>query len=318
MNKKPVKKSTAFDGVHIVAPASSLSDQEMGSLSSWVSKSIKQFEYLIGNVKTTFHSSEDTDRFEQLKKALTSKRNFLVWCTRGGYGSIRLIPRLLKLKKPQNHKWLLGYSDITSLHLFLHTQWNWKSIHGPLLETVSTGKIDPSDLILMYQALSGREKHLNYGELKPINEKAQKVKKLEGTMLGGNLLTFMSHAGTKIWPKKKNISYILFFEETGERGYRIDRWLEQLSQSGLLKQTKALLFADFLGGDERDGKNYVSYAVERFAAENQVACFSGLKCGHGHKQQLLFQGHKYQLNKKTQGIELSCENAIGSEQELFQ
>ncbi len=84
--------------------------------------------------KESLFSNSDQERFMQLKRALLAKDSQAVWCLRGGYGSIRLIPYLAKLKKPSFCKAFLGLSDITSLHLFLNQYWNWSTIHGPLLE----------------------------------------------------------------------------------------------------------------------------------------------------------------------------------------
>ena len=66
-------------------------------------------------------SNSDEARFQMLKSALTAPDSRAVWCLRGGYGSIRLLPDLLKLKKPAGDaKLFLALSDITSIHLFLN------------------------------------------------------------------------------------------------------------------------------------------------------------------------------------------------------
>jgi muramoyltetrapeptide carboxypeptidase len=89
----------------------------------------------------------------------------------------------------------------------------------------------------------------------------------------------------------------LALEEVGERGYRVDRMLEHLKQSKSLQGCLGIIFGEFLFGDERDGANYVSYALERFAKENSIACFSGLQIGHGDNNRMLAFGTKARLEK---------------------
>ncbi len=74
---------------------------------------------------------------------------------------------------------------------------------------------------------------------------------------------------------------ILFFEDIGERGYRVDRELMLLKQHGVLKKVKAMVFGDFIGGEEPNGGNRVWPVIERFAQEQKFPVFKGLKAGHG-------------------------------------
>ncbi len=54
----------------------------------------------------------------------------------GGYGSMRLIPHLHKLKAPKKPKLFIGFSDITSLHLYFNQEWKWPTIHGRTISQV--------------------------------------------------------------------------------------------------------------------------------------------------------------------------------------
>lgn len=78
----------------------------------------------------------DQQRLNYLINAISEKNSSYIWALRGGYGSDRLIPSLVKLLNPSIQKRLIGYSDITALHLFLsqsmglenHTWCGWKRI----------------------------------------------------------------------------------------------------------------------------------------------------------------------------------------------
>jgi hypothetical protein len=55
-----------------------------------------------------------------------------IWCVRGGYGASRILPALdyaLMRRKP---KALIGYSDITALHMAIHRHAGLVTFHGPV------------------------------------------------------------------------------------------------------------------------------------------------------------------------------------------
>jgi muramoyltetrapeptide carboxypeptidase len=231
-----------------------------------------------------------------LQKALNSKESKAIWCLRGGYGANRLIPALAKMKKPSIQKALIGYSDITSLHILFQQKWHWTVFHGPLLETMISGRLSPNQSEEARRVLFGEVKEQSF-KLEPMNSSAKKAKKIQAKLAGGNLVVVQSTIGTlgQLSLKDK----ILVLEEIGERGYRVDRMLEHLEQANILKGCKAIIFGNFLAGDERDGKNFVKFAIDRFAQKNSIPCFSGLEIGHGEQCRLLPLGTPAVLEKSV-------------------
>jgi muramoyltetrapeptide carboxypeptidase len=224
-----------------------------------------------------------------LKKALLAKDSKAVWCLRGGYGANRLLPDLWKLKAPLHKKMVIGYSDITSLLVFLNQKWKWNCFHGPLMETLISGRLPMTQIQECRQVVFGEKRELEF-TLRALNPKAQKSKLLQAPLIGGNLVVLESALGTPY--AGKFLGKIMVLEEVGERGYRMDRMLEHLKQAGALKGCKGVVFGDLLHGDERDGKNFVQFAVERFAKENLLPCFAGLEMGHGEKNRMIPFGPK--------------------------
>jgi len=294
MTSKTISPLKPGDLVDIVSPGSSSRSEDvelcLDLLHNWGLKT-----RLPKNTfqKHPFHSNEDEARLKLLKNALSAKDSKAVWCLRGGYGANRLMPELWKMKTPATPKMLIGYSDITSVHLLMQ-KWKWTSYHGPLLETLVSGRLKADQIEECRQIIFG-EKIESRFELKAMNPKAQKIKTLKAPMIAGNLVVFESALGTP-YAGKFNGRF-LALEEVGERGYRIDRMLEHLKQSGALKGCLGIIFGDFLFGDERDGANYVHYALERFAAENSIACFSGLQMGHGENNRMIAMGPVARLEK---------------------
>jgi muramoyltetrapeptide carboxypeptidase len=75
---------------------------------------------------------------------------------------------------------------------------------------------------------------------------------------------------------------ILFLEDVSERGYSVDRMLEQMIQSGHLRDDPAaIIFGSFTEGLEKNGTDLVPKALERFAQRVDYPVLAGLPCGHG-------------------------------------
>ncbi|MES2963275.1 MAG: LD-carboxypeptidase [Bdellovibrionota bacterium] len=228
-------------------------------------------------------SNSDEERFKQLKTALTSEDSVAVWCVRGGYGANRLIPRLMKLKRPAGPpKLFMGFSDITTLHVFLNEQWGWPTIHGPMIDRIGRGLILEPQLAEVRSMVFGDLRQIEFKNLKPMNDLAHRAKTIKAPVTGGNAMTLQSSIGTKApW---KSAGSIVFLEEIDERGYRVDRILEHLEQTGHFAKAKAIVLGDFLGGDEPDGTNRVWSVVERWAQNQKVPVLRGLGAGHGDLQ----------------------------------
>lgn len=292
----------AGDLIDIVAPGSRCSDDELKNgiqvLHEWgyrtrVSSNIFGDDVICANT--------DKARFEQFKKALMSKDSKAIWCARGGYGAIRLTNELIKLKPPQQNKLLIGYSDVTTLHHFLNQFWKWPSLHAPLLDRIGKRSSRPSDISDLQKSLSGDLLQITYSGLQPLNKAAQKKLNINARVYGGNLMVANSNLGG---PLQKPYNGVVFFEETNERGYRVDRLLIQMQLAGLFKTTKAIVFGSFIGGKESDGKDMVTPVIERFAREQKIPVFRGLEVGHGDLQRPVFLNTPAQLVKSGATAEL--------------
>ncbi len=220
-------------------------------------------------------------RFKDLKKALLAKDSKMIWCLRGGYGSLHLLNNLRVMKNPGHCKLFMGLSDITSLHTFLIQHWGWSTLHGCNVDRLAGGEATRAELNRFKKVLFGITESLDY-PLKPLNREALKIKKIRASLIGGNLTTLQSGFGTPFQVDEKES--FLFFEEIGERAYRIDRVLEQIRQMGLLKKTKAIVFGSFTACKEPGGRNLVPHLLKQFAGSVKCPVFSGLKSGHGPNQ----------------------------------
>lgn len=209
-----------------------------------------------------------------------------VWCLRGGYGSIRLLPMIEKMRIPKEKKLLIGLSDISSLHAILNQKWNFPTLHGPLLDRLALNTLKPENIHELQQVLENPGYVAAFENLVPINKAAEKNKKIKAGIVGGNLMVVTSTLGTK--SQLKTANRILFLEELSERSYRIDRCLQQMKQAGLFKAVKAVVFGDFTNCDEPNKDNHVHQVLESFFKTLNIPAFRGIESGHGEIQRPVF------------------------------
>lgn len=266
----------AGDRVEIIAPASRCTDQHLTELksllTSWnldciVSPTIFGDDLLCANT--------DEARFELLKNALFNPETKAIICARGGYGCMRLIPELSKLQSPNIQKIFVGMSDITALNLYLQQAWQWPVIHGALAKD----KFSAESIAALKSMLFGETRPIEFSGV-PLNASAEKNHIIKTMITGGNLCLVQTSLSTP-WQIDSN-NKIIFLEEINERGYRVDRILEHLSQATVFKNASAILLGDFLEGNEPDGTSLVQPVLERFANTCDIPVVQVKGIGHGY------------------------------------
>lgn len=230
-------------------------------------------------------SNTDQFRFEHLRDSLLATDSKAIWCVRGGYGALRLLPALEKIKVPQQSKIFMGYSDITTVHTFLNQKWKWPTLHSPLLDRMARGDHKPSDIKRLRKILFGEGRTLEFDSLWPLNQPAKKAKVIVAPIAGGNLTVLCSSLGTCWQPQMKD--RIIFFEDIGERPHRVDRMLVQLQLADFFKGASAVVFGDMLNEKKSDSHLLWSDVISRFADEVKLPVFRGLPVGHGRVQRTL-------------------------------
>lgn len=230
-------------------------------------------------------ANSDPRRYELLRKALFAKDSRAVWCVRAGYGAIRFISRLWKLGAPRQPKLFIGYSDATLIHHVLNHRWRWPSIHGPLLDRLGSAQVRPEELEELKAMLLGAQQAVTFAGLVPLNAAAAKKKVLRGKVFGGNLTVLQTTLGT---PLQRDHAEILFLEDIGERGYRVDRMLHHFEQAGAFKKLKAMVLGAFVGGNEADGRTLVPQVLRQYAEAQKFPVLLGMDAGHGEYQRLVY------------------------------
>ena len=261
----------------------------------------------------------DRQRFLQLKQALSARDSSIIWCIRGGYGSQKLMPWLMKMKKPVQSKLFIGYSDVTVLHVFFNGKWKWPTLHFPVLihlNQVSSLVMKKVRTLIKawvtHQGLLGQDtqwmgqqfRHLNV--LKEITNKKSHDRIISSYMTGGNLSILQTSIGTP-WAGDFRGS-VLFLEEVGEAPYRVDRMLWHMQNAGVFQGVKAIALGDFVPSQTKD-RMAMRRVLEAFAARSSCPVVEGVPCGHGkNKHPVPFMTKCQLIFRSSQKAELNIQN----------
>ena len=241
------------DTVLLIAPSRSVSESDVAAFSRWVSAQGWRLEYApnLFEVEHQFAGS-DQHRAEDLIWAITHPTAKAIFTARGGYGCVRTVSKaeelcdsmggissLFELLKQSPAKWLVGFSDITWLHL-LFAKANFQSIHGPVATqwNLTHGHID-QNISHLAKTLMGDIVSLDLS-----NSDVVRSKPFAGELVGGNLSLLYASLGTSAQPN--TAGKVLFIEDLDEYYYHIDRMLFSLKLAGLFDGIQGLLVGSMI------------------------------------------------------------------------
>ena len=194
---------------------------------------------------------------------------------RGGYGSAQLLPFLDPDIVCDAAKPFIGHSDLTALLVYLTTLCGTVCFHGPMVLTLSRGEAgydrDSFRRCLMTPAPAG--------ELTADGLDALRGGEASGPLLGGTLTQLVASLGTP-YAFAPPSGYVLLLEEVGERPYRIDRMLTQLTASGVLARAAAVVCGEFPDCDEPAGRATARGVVAELLEAFPGPVLFGFPTGH--------------------------------------
>jgi muramoyltetrapeptide carboxypeptidase len=171
----------------------------------------------------------DRDRRADLERADQQQAGLLA-CLRGGWGAARLLEQPLRLPP----RWLLGFSDVTSLLWAQLAQGSGGAVHGPLLTTLAAEPDWSRE----------RLRRLLFGEpLPPLSGDRWTGGVASGPLLVANLTVATHLLGTPHLPSLEGA--ILVLEDVGEAPYRLDRLLTHWRLAGALSRLAGIGFGSF-------------------------------------------------------------------------
>jgi muramoyltetrapeptide carboxypeptidase len=242
----------AGDKIAVVAPASAFSrdefDRGVAELRALAFEPV--FEESIFAHHRGYLSGDADTRAEAFLRAWRDPSVKGLIAVRGGYGSVHLLPHLDRAELRRSPKALIGYSDVTTLLVYLTTRCGLVSFHGPMLDRRLSLGPDGYDRASLMGALTVAEP---IGELAPPQVETLRRGEAAGLLIGGTLAQIAASLGTP-YAFQPPDGYVLFLEDVAERPYRLDRMVTQLQLAGILKGASAIVLGEFLDCDEPRGE----------------------------------------------------------------
>ncbi|WAL59442.1 S66 peptidase family protein [Thermocoleostomius sinensis] len=230
----------------------------------------------------------DAERRSQLEAAWLDPDCRAILCARGGYGGARLLEawHWSPIDRP---KWLIGFSDITSLLWGLCRE-EISGVHGPLLTTLSA---EPDwSVQRLFDWVEGRS-------LAPLQGVGWGGGQASGVLLPANLTVATHLLNTSAQPSL--VGAILAFEDVTEAPYRIDRMLTQWRMSGAFSKVRGIALGRFSQCDPPP--NIPSFTVEEVLRDRLsdlgIPIVSDLPFGHDGVNAALPVGVLAQLDGET-------------------
>lgn len=223
---------------------------------------------------SAYLAGPDEVRASDFQAAMDDSGIDAVWALRGGYGTVRLLPLLDLAALVDRPRPYIGFSDNTTVHLML-SRAGLVSFHGPHPgEEVPPVTDECFRRVLFDAAPAGRL---------PMPEDAPRPVTLvsgvaEGELIGGNLTMAAAACGTPA--AMTAAGRIVFLEEVGEAGYRIDRMLAQLRLSGALDGAVGLAFGQFTEIPPYRLDRPVEDVLAEYASALGIPAVVGLPIGH--------------------------------------
>lgn len=303
---KALKKG---DTIGIVAPASPHSSDD--KLKNGI-KYLQQLGYkvVIGkhtNDKMGYLAGSDKSRASDINNFFGDKNIKAIFCTRGGYGSHRILELIDYNIIKRNPKIFVGYSDITALQLAIFKKTGLITFAGPMVIPDLSEKLSVDSEEHFWKCLTVPKP---IGVISSFQNKKTNVLthgKVYGNILGGNLSVLAALVGTPYLPSFKNS--VLILEDIDERPYRIDRMLHQLKLADWLDNFSGVLLGDF--STCLPEKNKPSLNLEEIfkSVFKKIPIITDFRFGHIRNSITIPYGIKVKLDTKKNEISF-LENAV--------
>jgi len=280
------------DKIIIVSPAGKVNEKYVLPAVQWLED--QGFRVELGKNVFASHfqyAGTDNQRYKDMQKALDDKEAKAILCSRGGYGTVRIINRLDFSTFTEYPKWIIGFSDITILHSCINNK-RVATLHGVMPKYFFDKKGSPNEnLKTLMSILTGKK--VSY---KIPGSKSNRPGKVTAELVGGNLSIISSMFGTCC--ELDTNGKILFLEDIDEFLYHADRMMHQLNLSGKLSKLAGLVIGDFT--DMKDNESPFGNTIHEIISEavsnyEYPVCFS-FPGGHDEKNLALAFGKTWELN----------------------
>ncbi|HVT29269.1 MAG TPA: LD-carboxypeptidase [Lacipirellulaceae bacterium] len=290
--------------------------------------------------KKGFLGGSDEERAGELMAAFKDPAVDAIFPGTGGYGTTRIVDKLDYDVIRRHPKILVGFSDITGLHIAINQRTGLVTFHSPVPEwgLGSEENLSPfaakwfwrAILAKSYSKGSVREVSLSpragYTILptlagsgvcvgkKPADKPPPPVTirggVARGRLIGGNLSVVNALMGTPY--EIQTDGKILFLEDVGEDPYRIDRMLNTLRLAGKFDHAAGILLGQFTTRKDQkkwDDDESMDDVLNDYFAKLRVPVLAHFPFGHVRYNATLPEGAMAELDAKAQTLRI-LENPV--------
>ncbi len=235
----------------------------------------RRWHYLAGS---------DEARAQDLQSLWQDRAVSGIWCSRGGYGTMRLFRRLVPTDFARPLP-LIGYSDITALQMWLLRERGLISYSGPMVASGygfgARQPLDGATVNALCTCLAAPVDGFALANPSGAPLRTLRGGQASGPLVGGNLSLLCALIGTRWLPPLKGA--VLVIEDVGESPYSVDRLLAQLALAGCLDQIGGLVVGDFgecFPPANPDPGPPLDELVMDWVGDRPLPVISGLEYGH--------------------------------------
>ncbi len=228
----------------------------------------------VGSLYAGNYAGKPEERAEDFRNALVDEDIKAIICNRGGYGAIHLADFIpLELYK-NNPKWIVGFSDITTLHSFENVS-GCMSIHATMPSFIAKTEGKDISSQMLKELLFGNvpEYHVPYNQYNVTGH-------AEGVLVGGNLAVLSALGGSYLDSTNLD-NIILFIEDIGENKRNVDRLFNTLRVRGVFNRVKAVIVGDFLESNNDLSFTTVEEMLSPYLQKLNIPVCCGFPVGHG-------------------------------------
>ncbi len=293
------------DKVAMISPASPPRDRRLLRVGTTRLEQLG-FEVVPGRhvlAQRGYLAGSDEQRLHDLEAAFRDPAIKAIFCARGGYGVARLLGAFDPALARRQPKALVGFSDITVLHLVLQKA-GVVSFWGPMPCTGlgwSAFSVRGLERTLMSPGPAGR---LPFSPSR--RPKALRAGVAEGRLTGGTLSMLASSLGTAY--ELETRGRIVFMEDVDEEPYRVDRMLTQLIAAGKLSDAAGVAVGIFTGAVVRNCPAKKSLAMKEVFADHllplRLPVLANVAVGHVPDQVTLPYGAMARIDAGAKTLEI--------------
>jgi muramoyltetrapeptide carboxypeptidase len=276
--------------VAVVAPASPFDRDELFRGLAWLRTRYRLRISTDIFSRSGYLAGDDGRRLRELTSAMTDHEVAAIIAARGGYGTMRILDRLPWDDFANAPKWLVGFSDVTALHLQASDR-GVCTLHAPNVTGLGRS-ITAGERASLLHALEDPSAAPIWTELTMVHDG-----EAEGLVIGGNLALVEAMAAADRLHVPEGA--ILVLEDVTERPYRIDRMLTALRLGGHLARASAIVFGGFTQCEPGADAVTVEDVVTHLAESLRIPVALGAPFGHGAPNHTFVLGRRARLAKRA-------------------